>query len=122
MKFLRWVAACLLGLVGGLVGLLGVVLTATLLLAPIGIPLLFLARKIFATAGRLVVPRAVRHPLEELDRSGSDAVGDVKRTLRKKWRKGGKDVRKRATKAGKKATKNAGKKVPKKVRKKVTSS
>jgi len=101
MKLLRWVAASLLGLVAGLVGLLGVVLTATLVLAPIGIPLLFLARRLFSTTGRLVVPRAVRHPLQELDRAGSDATDDVTRTVRKKWRKGSKDVRKRGRKLGK---------------------
>jgi hypothetical protein len=100
MKFLRWVAASLLGLVGGLVGLLGVVLTATLILAPIGIPLLFLARKLFGVSTRLVLPRAVRHPLESLDPTRSDAADDVKKTVRKKWRRGRKDVRKRSRKLG----------------------
>jgi hypothetical protein len=101
MKPLRWVAASLLWIVGGLLGLLGVLLTATLILAPIGIPLLMTARRLFGTSGRLVVPRAVRHPLDELDRAGSDAAADLKRTVRKKGRRGGKDVRKRAAKLGK---------------------
>jgi hypothetical protein len=100
MKFLRWVAASLLGLVGGLVGLLGVVLTATLVLAPIGIPLLFLARRLFGASARLVVPRAVRHPLESLDPTRSDAVDDATKKVRKKWRRGRKDVRKRGRKFG----------------------
>jgi len=103
VKPLRWVAASLLGLVGAIVALLGVVLTATLILAPLGIPLLMLARRLFGTSGRLVVPRAVRHPLDELDRTGSDAADDIKGTFRKKWRRGGKDVRKRTRKVRKRA-------------------
>jgi hypothetical protein len=101
MKFLRWVAASLLGLVGAIVGLLGVVLTATLVLAPIGIPLLFLARRLLAASGRLVVPRVVRHPLQELDPTRSDAADEIRRTVRKKWRRGRKDVRKRTRRLGK---------------------
>jgi hypothetical protein len=108
MKFLRWVAASLLGLVGGLVGLLGVVLTATLVLAPIGIPLLFLARRLFGASARLVVPRAVRHPLQELDPTRSDTADDLRRTFRKGWRRGTKDLHKRSRRLGKRLRDTAG--------------
>jgi hypothetical protein len=107
MKFLRWVAASLLGLVAGIVGLLGVVLTATLVLAPIGIPLLFLARRLFGVCGRLVVPHAVRHPLDALDQTGSDATADMKKAIRKKWRRGSKDARKKTRRLGKRVREKA---------------
>jgi len=118
MKALRWMGASLLGLVAGLLGLIGALLCVTLILAPVGIPLLLLAKRLFKTAGQLVVPRSVRHPLDELDRAGSDAADRLKRKgskrtaktkdavvtagtgAGKKGRKTGKKIRKKAGKAG----------------------
>lgn len=68
MRALRWAGASLLMLLAGLLGLVGVLLCATLILLPLGIPLLFLVRRLARTAGQLVVPRAVRHPVEETQR------------------------------------------------------
>jgi len=65
MRVVRWTGASLLTLIAGLLGLVGVLLSVTLILLPLGIPILFLARRLFRTAGQLVVPRAVRHPVEE---------------------------------------------------------
>ena len=74
MRALRWAAASLLMLLAGLLGLVGALLCVTLILLPLGIPVLFLARRLFRTAGQLVVPRAVRHPVEETQRrSGKKA-------------------------------------------------
>lgn len=78
-RALRWTAASLVGLVGGILGLVGVLLCVTLILLPLGIPVLFLARKLFRTAGQLVVPRSVRHPVAEAGRRSSRAAGTAKR-------------------------------------------
>ena len=107
MKALRWLLASLVGLVGGIVALLGVVLCVTLILAPLGIPLLFLARRLFKLSGQLVVPRSVRHPIDSLQAKGSDAA----ETVRKRGRKAGKNTRKELQK-------KTGKKPGKKLRKK----
>jgi len=66
-------------LLAGLLGLVGALLCVTLILLPLGIPILFLARRLFRTAGQLVVPRAVRHPVEESQkRSAKGAKGSKK--------------------------------------------
>ena len=48
MRILRWLAAGLLGTVAGLLGLVGVILCATLILLPLGIPVLMITRRLFA--------------------------------------------------------------------------
>jgi hypothetical protein len=110
IKALRWLGASLLGLVGGLLGLVGAVLCVTIILAPLGIPILFLARRLFKSAGQLVVPRKVRHPVEALADAASSSADDLHKSARKR----GKAVRKQGKKArkqGKKATRTAAKKV-----------
>ncbi|MDF1602523.1 hypothetical protein [Nocardioides sp. YIM 152315] len=77
MRALRWAGASLLVLLAGLLGLVGALLSVTLVLLPLGIPLLFVARKLFRTAGRLVVPRAARHPVEQTQRRAGEAVEDA---------------------------------------------
>ncbi|HEX2858227.1 MAG TPA: hypothetical protein VHO26_12255 [Propionibacteriaceae bacterium] len=66
MLLLRWVAAALLLILAGVVGLLGVLLTATVVLLPLGIPLLMLAGRLLTWVGRLVLPAWLRHPLRRL--------------------------------------------------------
>ena len=82
MKTLRWTGASLLGLVGGLLGLVGVILCATLVLLPLGIPVVMLSRRLFKTAGQLVVPKPVRHPVEQLKDSSSGSARSAWRSLR----------------------------------------
>ena len=74
MKTMRWTGASLLGLLGGLLGLVGVILCATLILLPLGIPVVMLSRRLFKSAGQLVVPRPVRHPVEHLKDSASESA------------------------------------------------
>lgn len=78
MRALRWTAASLLGLLGGLLGLVGALLCVTVILLPLGIPILFLSRRLFKTAGQLVVPREVRHPVQELHERGSASTKSAK--------------------------------------------
>jgi hypothetical protein len=67
---LVWILACLVGLVGAL-------LSVTLILAPVGIPLLFLARRLFGASMALFLPRAMRHPAQELGKKGRKAAEDA---------------------------------------------
>jgi hypothetical protein len=66
-----WLLACVLGLVG-------VLLCVTLILLPLGIPVLMLTRKLFALATALMVPRKVRHPVDELSKSARRKARKVK--------------------------------------------
>lgn len=106
MRVLRALLGALLWILAGVVGLLGILLSVTVILLPLGIPLLMLARRLFTRSVALVLPRKVSHPVEESGRS-----------MRRKGRKGrgaladvdvgklGKRARKKASKAGKQAGK-----------------
>ena len=87
MKALRWLLASLLWIVGGLIGLVGVVLCVTIVLAPLGVVALLIAGRIIRTAGQLAVPRKVRHPLEAIGESVSDAASGLGKAGRKKGRR-----------------------------------
>jgi hypothetical protein len=75
MKVLRIAGGAALWALAGIVGLLGAVLCLTLVLLPLGVPLLFLARRLFRAALALFAPPAVRHP-----------VKTAGKTARKKWK------------------------------------
>jgi hypothetical protein len=83
MKLLRWLAAAVVWILAGVVGLLGAVLSVTILLLPLGLPLLWLARRLYGLAGSLVLPRAARHPVSTTQ-DKAEAVG---RKARKKMQK-----------------------------------
>jgi hypothetical protein len=65
MKPLRWMAAGLLWILAGLLGLVGGLLCVTIILLPLGIPILMIARRLFTRSARLLVPQSVKHPAEE---------------------------------------------------------
>lgn len=69
MRILRGLVGSLLWILAGVLGLVGVLLCATLILLPIGIPVLMLARRLFTYAMGVMVPRKVRHPVQELGKS-----------------------------------------------------
>lgn len=84
MKPLRWLAAGLVWILAGLLGLVGVLLSITVLLLPVGVPLLMLARRLFSLAGRLVVPRGVRHPVQQAGRKVSRRKEDLQKSARQR--------------------------------------
>ena len=92
MKPFRWLAAGLLWILAGVVGLLGAVLSITVILLPLGIPLLMLARKLFRTAGALLVPKAIRHPGREAASLSSDTASRAGKGAGKLFGKGRKAV------------------------------
>jgi hypothetical protein len=94
---LLWILACVVGLVG-------ILLSVTLILLPVGIPLLLLARKLFRYSLTFFLPRAIRHPAQELRKKSSDTASDTADSMGLS-RKNMKRARKSGRKAGKKARK-----------------
>ena len=110
MRTLRALVGSLLWILSGVLGLVGVILCVTVILLPLGIPLLGLARRLFRYSMVFFVPRAVRHPAQELGKSARSSAKDA---ASGRPRPTSKKARKRAkAKAGKKA-KRARKKVAK---------
>jgi len=70
MRVLRGLGGTVLWLFACVVGLVAVILCVTVLLLPVGIPLLKVARRMFGTALRLMMPRPLAHPLQ----SAKDSV------------------------------------------------
>jgi hypothetical protein len=66
MRLLRGLLAVLVWLVALVLLLVSVLLCATLLLLPLGIPLLGVTRRLFGLGVRLATSRKVTHPVDEL--------------------------------------------------------
>ena len=77
MRFFGALLGGLVWIVAGVVGLLGIVLSVTVILLPLGIPLLMLARRLFGVAATLALPRKVRHPAQEMKKSMRKKGDDV---------------------------------------------
>jgi hypothetical protein len=109
MRVVRGLVGSLLWILACVVGLLGVVLSVTLILLPLGIPLLFLARKLFKYSMTFFLPRVVRHPAQELGRKSrrsagdaADAVGVSGKTMKRARKRGKKLTGKASQKLGRK--------------------
>ena len=74
MRVLRMVLGSLVWVLAGVVGLLGLVLSVTVILLPIGIPLLMLAKRLLGTAMALMLPKAAAHPVREMGKKAPDAL------------------------------------------------
>jgi hypothetical protein len=94
MRLVRGLLGALLWLGAALLALLGVLLCATLILLPLGIPLLGYARRLFTSAVRLMLPKAVAHPVKELRSEAHDERRDAGRTVERATRRGRKAARK----------------------------
>jgi hypothetical protein len=92
MRLLRGLGGALLWILSALLALVAVILCVTVILLPVGIPLLGYARRMFTTSLKLILPRAVSHPIETAD----EAVA-------KRGRKARKSAAKTTKRAGKKA-------------------
>jgi hypothetical protein len=97
MQTVRRLGAGLLWVVGSLLGLVSVVLCLTIILLPLGIPLLLLTRRLFRVAIRLWAPRAVSHPVDEFGKQARSAGKSMKGTAKA----GRKDLRRRTRRARK---------------------
>jgi len=87
MRILRGLGGTVLWLVACVVGLVAVVLCVTVLLLPVGIPLLRVARRLFGQATRLMLPKALAHPVQSakdsVTETGSKAGSSVSDTAEK---------------------------------------
>lgn len=72
MRVLRGLGGALLWLLAAVVGLVAVILCVTVILLPLGIPLLGVARRMVTTAVRLMLPRAAAHPVKAMDKAARD--------------------------------------------------
>jgi Flp pilus assembly protein TadB len=94
MRLLRGLLGALLWIVAAVLGLLGVVLCVTVILLPLGIPLLVLARRLLTRAVQLMLPRSLAHPVNEVTKTAkkkgrkaktvtSGAADDIEKKVRK---------------------------------------
>lgn len=81
MRILRALSGALLWIVASVLGLVAVILCVTIVLIPVGFPLLLLAGRLFGRAVRLFMPPEAAHPLEASKKSAEDAVGNAKDRL-----------------------------------------
>ena len=96
MRLLRGLLGALLWILAGLLGLVSLLLCVTIILLPLGIPLLRLTKTLFVKAVRLMLPRAVAHPVEETRRRGrrlEPDAPDVAGTASSLRKKAGKKTR-----------------------------
>jgi hypothetical protein len=98
VQLLRGLLGAVLWILADVLGLVGLVLCVTVILLPLGIPVLGLARRVFTRAVQLLLPRSLVHPVDELTKTtkkkgrkvgsvASDAVGDAAKKGRKFVRK-----------------------------------
>jgi hypothetical protein len=99
MRLLRGLLGALLWLGAALLGLVGLLLCATLVLLPLGIPVLGYARRLVTRSMRLMLPRVVAHPVQELGDQVHDQRKDAAHTVDRSVGQAAKRSRKAAHKA-----------------------
>ena len=70
MRLLRGLLGTLLWILAGLLALVSLLLCVTIILLPIGIPLFRVSKTLFGKSVRLMMPRALAHPVTESRRKG----------------------------------------------------
>ena len=94
MRLLRTLPGAVLWILAAVLGLVGVVLCVTVILLPLGIPVVGLAGRLFTHAVKLMLPRLVAHPIDEFTKAtkkkgrkiravSSDTVADTAKKARK---------------------------------------
>jgi hypothetical protein len=73
MMVIRGLGVSLLWILAGVVGLVGAILSVTVILAPVGIPLLLLAKRLFKYSMVVLTPNKVRHPIKHAEKSAGDS-------------------------------------------------
>jgi hypothetical protein len=106
MRLLRGLAGALLWILSLVLVLVALLLCVTVILLPVGIPLLGYARRLFFFSLRLVLPRALAHPVKTTEQSmqktgkttkkdvadGTQQMKDLGRGAKKKAKRGRKHV------------------------------
>jgi hypothetical protein len=96
MRLLRGVPGAVLWILAALIGLVGLLLCVTIILLPLGIPLVKFAGRLFRLSVQLMLPRTLAHPVDELTKAAdkrarkvSSAASDATGHVAKKGRKFG---------------------------------
>jgi hypothetical protein len=115
MRLLRGLLGALLWILAAVLGLVGVLLCVTVILLPVGIPVVKLAGSMFVRSVRLMLPPALAHPVdtlvahpvdtltmaaEEKGRKVGSAMSDAAREAAKKGQKVANKQRKRLERLG----------------------
>src|ERR1700754_1580249 len=98
MRLIRGLLGALLWILAAVLGVVGLVLCVTVVLLPLGIPVVGLAGRLFTHAVKLMLPRLVAHPIDEFTKAtkkkgrkiravSSDTVADTAKKARKVVRK-----------------------------------
>lgn len=69
MRLLRGLAGTVLWILAAVLGLVAFLLCVTILLLPVGLPLLRVSRQLFTQAVRLMLPPSVAHPVKSARKS-----------------------------------------------------
>jgi hypothetical protein len=78
MRLLRGLPGAVLWILAAVLGLVGALLCVTVILLPLGIPLVKLAGRLFSRSVQLMLPRGLAHPVDEV----AKAADKDARTLR----------------------------------------
>ena len=112
MKLLKGLAGSLLWILAGVLGLVSILLCVTIILLPLGSPLLGVSRRLMTTGVQLMLPKAVAHPVRESKRGlrgrrdeVKDTASDAADSTAKKGKKGKESAEALTGKVGKKAKK-----------------
>jgi len=73
----------LLWIVAALLGLVGIVLCVTIILLPLGIPVLGISSRLITRAMQLMVPRAMSHPIDETKKQAKKKTKKAKKKTKK---------------------------------------
>ena len=78
MRLLRGLPGAVLWILAAVLGLVGVLLCVTVILLPLGIPLVKLAGRLFSRSVQLMLPRALTHPVDELTKAADKNARTVR--------------------------------------------
>lgn len=102
MRLLRGLPGAVLWILAAVLGLVGVLLCATVILLPVGIPLVKLAARLFIHSIQLMLPRALAHPVDEITKAADKRA----RTVRSAASEGARGAAKKGRKVARKRVKN----------------
>lgn len=78
MRLLRGLPGAVLWILAAVLGLVGVLLCVTIVLLPLGIPLVKLAGRLLSRSIRLMLPRELAHPVKELTKTADKNARSVR--------------------------------------------
>ena len=78
MRLLRGLLGALMWIVGAVLGLVGLLLCVTVVLLPLGIPAVGFACRLITHAVKLMLPRSLAHPVDELTKTTKKKAGRIR--------------------------------------------